>query len=117
MKVGNEWKVFFRRLRSEFAVSDCSVYAGDGCEMERIDGKELPNELLEQYLSYETTMIITEKTGCRMITRFPVFGTVYLLVLFTQDMNGLSENETSYILRDLHTLQERLRHQGKEQAS
>lgn len=109
------WQSFLLRIRSEFAVSDYSIYNGDGVQMLHSTGRQLPNITLERYLSFEKTVVESDRTECRMITRFLVDSTVYLLALYSADPNGFSENETEYILHDISALQEKLRHEnGKE---
>ncbi|MBR3043982.1 MAG: hypothetical protein IKQ91_01705 [Oscillospiraceae bacterium] len=115
MNLKGAWQSFLLRIRSEFAVSDYCIYTGDGVQMLHSTGRQLQNITLERYLSFERTVVESDLTECRLITRFLIGSTVYLLVLYSADPNGFSENETDYILQDISALQEQLRHEsGKE---
>lgn len=115
MNLDGAWKPFLLRIKSEFAVSDYCIFTGDGAQMMYFAGRDIDNIILERYLSFETTVVEVDQTECRLITRFIVGDTVYLIVLYSADPNGFSENETDYILQDISALQEQLRHEnGKE---
>lgn len=112
MNPQKEWQIFLRRIQAEFAIQKYSIYAGDGVKMKHRHGTELQELMLERYLSYETTVILTDQQETVLVTRFRADGVLYLVALYTSE-NGLTENETEYIMNDLHQLCKKL-NGGKE---
>lgn len=112
MNHNQEWQRFLRLLQSEFSVQSYSVYSGDGYHMHLQLGNPLPQYLLEEYLSYQCTMITADATGSRFITQLSVGSTFFLIVLYSKYQNGLTENEARYILDDMLELAMSLRKEG-----